>query len=151
MTLSPGWFLNATGQFTPVVGGTSTTSGFMTILTKSTTADITLNSTSTFFDGAAVSQGSSGIWYVTATMLGFEGGAGASYFWAKLHDGTSVIASGVCSVGVSFPGSVSLSGVISNPAGNLRISMLPGRASSTALFNYTGFSRDCTITAIRIG
>ena len=156
MTLNPNWFLNATGQFQPVtaagiVTSTATTTGFLTYLTKSTTADITLTTT-LYVDGPSVAQGSSGIWYASGTITLVDGAA-ARIFRARLWDGTTIIASAENEATLtSVPIVISLSGVIASPAGNIRISAECGSAGTSNIkFNASGDSADSTVTAIRIG
>ena len=136
------------GSFQPITGGSTST----TILTKSTTAAIALNNVANYFDGPSVAQGTSGIWFVSGSVTVLDT-AGAANFDAKLWDGTTVIDSGYCtSGGASFGLIISLSGVISNPAGNLRISVKDFSSTSGSMTStFSGNSNDSTITAIRIG
>ena len=79
--------------------------------------------------------------------------SGLSDFDVKLWDGTTVIAS-VHGENVSPNyGAFSLSGIIASPAGNLRISVAAdvGGSKCVMYYNASGFSADCTITAVRIG
>lgn len=156
MTLNHNWFLNATGQFTPIGSGqinlsTTTTTGFLTYLTKATTADITISTTS-YTDGPSVSQGSSGTWLASGTIT-LESSVAASLTFLQLWDGTTTIASCETNIaGLLDATSASLSGVISSPAGNLRISGRVNSGGSAIMrFNNSGLSADCTLTAIRIG
>jgi len=143
---------------TGLSGGTINTSGTvavnLTVLTNSLSADVNQTSGgSTYFPGPQVAQGTSGIWIVFGTIT-FTDTSVATKDIAKLWDGTTVIDSGSCvSFSAGNPGSISLSGVIVNPAGNLRIDAA-NTAGSTAgkiLFNTSGSSKDSTITAVRIG
>ena len=121
----------------------------LTSLTKATTADITLSTTS-YFDGPAVSQGSSGTWFASGTVT-LLSSAGFPNYFAKLWDGTTVIASAATDPGaINFWITISLSGVLASPAGNLRISVASSVASKI-LFNASGNSADSVITAVRIG
>jgi len=127
------------------------TIGDLSPITASLGADVTLNNTGTYFDGPSVAQGTSGTWFVSGTVTVFDTGA-ASTFSVKLWDGTTVIAScqGV-SESASHPLSLSLSGFIASPAGNLRISVKDISATTgKILFNQSGNSKDSTITAIRV-
>jgi len=124
----------------------------MTPITNSLGADVALNNTGTYFDGPSVAQGTSGTWFVSGTVTCWDTSA-AARFNCKLWDGTTVIASAGC---VSHAGSnevsITLSGYIVGPVGNLRISVKDSTATSGAiLFNQSGNSKDSTITAIRIG
>lgn len=122
-------------------------------LTNSVGGDISLSNTGLYFDGPAVAQGSSGTWFVSGTVTVLDG-AGAAAFQAKLWDGTTVIASGYLNIqaAANQNGTISLSGVITSPAGNLRISVKDSTsASGKIIFNQSGNSKDSTITAVRIG
>lgn len=151
-------FLRQTGEFANVspadiISSTTTTTGFLTFVTASTTVNISLGTTSTYVDGPSVTQGTSGTWFATGTLSIVTGGTPSVSYLAKLWDGTTAIdATAVFASVVGNIYSLSLSGVISSPSGNLRISALPNVASNgTIVFNNTGTSRDSTITAIRIG
>jgi len=122
-----------------------------TPITASLSGDVALNNTANYFDGPSVAQGTSGTWFVSGTVT-FTDTLSAVRFNAKLWDGTTVIASASLTTGAaSFAGSISLSGYISAPAGNLKISVRdPGSTSGTIYFNISGNSKDSTITAIRI-
>lgn len=123
----------------------------LTSITASLGADVNLNNTANYFDGPSVAQGTVGTWYVSGTVTVHDG-VGAASFTAKLWDGTTVIASCV----VRSPASnaqeiISLSGVITSPAGNLRISVKDTATTSGFIdFNGTALGKDSTITAIRI-
>ena len=122
-------------------------------LTNSLGADVALNNIANYFDGPSVAQGTSGTWFVSGTVTLNDTAATASNFYAKLWDGATVIASSnvVHPATANLRVSVSLSGIITSPAGNLRISVR-NLDSATAImeFNRTGNSKDCTITAIPI-
>ena len=79
---------------------------------------------------------------------------GTSRFLEIAAHGTTVIDSAAAttpSVGGNVV-TISLSGYITSPAGNLRISVRDAtNTTSNIKFNYTGNSKDSTITAIRIG
>ena len=121
-------------------------------ITNSLSGDVALNNTGSYFTGPTVAQGSSGTWFVSGTVAVTDT-AGAAGINVKLWDGTTVIAS--CRALVSFASTyvaVSLSGFISSPAGNLRISVQDLASTSGVIaFNASGNSKDSTITAFRIG
>lgn len=120
-------------------------------LTNSLAADIALNNTADYFDGPIVAQGTAGTWFVSGTVT-ITDTAGAANIHAKLWDGTTVIASTSERIEV-FGGinTVSLSGFISSPGGDLRISCNDITSTSgKILFNASGSSKDSTITAFRI-
>lgn len=121
--------------------------------TNSLGANVALNNVATYFDGPVVAQGTTAgqIWLASGTVT-LQDNTGAATFRIKLWDGTTVIAS-TAELGtvVNEVLSISLSGIITSPAGNLRISVED--ASSTnglILFNNSGNAKDSTITALRI-
>lgn len=125
-----------------------------TTLTNSLAADVALNNTANYFTGPTVAQGTVGTWWAAGTVSVQDGTAGANQIVAKLWDGTTVISSAIGQFdgGTNSQGTLSLSGLLAAPAGNLRISV---RDASTAagkiLFNGSGNSKDSTISAFRIG
>lgn len=123
----------------------------MSPITASLGADVNLNNTANYFDGPSIAQGAVGTWFVVAKAC-FRDSAGASFFLAKLWDGTTVIDSAeFASAAANAEMSATLCGFISAPVGNLRLS---GRdvtsTNGKMFFNATGLSKDSTITAIRI-
>jgi hypothetical protein len=114
-------------------------------------ANVALNNTALFFDGPSIAQGSTGTWWVSGTVS-FVDSAGAALVYCKLWDGTTVIDSATFTTGAAnFFGSVSLSGFLASPAGNLRISCRDTTSNSGSIvFNQTGNSKDSTISAYRI-
>ena len=114
-------------------------------------ADVDLNNTANYFDGPSVAQGLVGTWFVvgTVTVIDTTAIAGLS---AKLWDGTTVIASARSVNGVAnIHTTITLSGFIVGPAGNLRISVKDeSTVNGKIIFNASGNSKDSTITAIRI-
>ena len=121
-------------------------------ITNSLGADVSLNNTANFFDGPSVAQGTTGTWFVSGTITLVDT-AGVAAFNAKLWDGTTVIASARSqSSAAGGPIAVSLSGYITNPAANIRISARDITSTSGKIvFNDTGNSADSTISAVRIG
>ena len=121
-------------------------------ITNSIGADVALNNTANFFDGPSVAQGASGTWFVSGTVTLWDT-AGPAAFRAKLWDGTTVIASASTQNRLaSCPVSITLSGYITNPTGNLRISVKDSTSVSGAILkDDSGVAKDSTITAIRIG
>jgi hypothetical protein len=111
-------------------------------------ADVTMNATN-FFDGPSIAQGTVGTWWVAGTVTITDTVAGQ--YIAKLWDGTTVIAS-ARSLMATATGTVaiSLSGWITSPAANLKISVKPNTTTATMKFNITGESKDSTISAFRI-
>lgn len=120
-------------------------------ITSSLGADVLLNNIATYFDGPSVAQGSTGTWFVSGSVT-VSDTAGVASIYGKLWDGTTVIASGYATTGgANFGAVLSFSGVITSPAGNLRISCKDTSATSgKILSNVTGAGKDSTITAHRI-
>lgn len=129
------------GSGTLVYGGTQ--------ITNSLSGNVALNSTSTFFDGPSMAQGSTGTWYAsgTVTLLDTSG----ANIQCKLWDGTTVIASSSEPITANNANSMSLSGYLASPAGNIRISCKDiTQTTGTIQFNVTGTSRDSTLSAFRV-
>ena len=120
-------------------------------LTNSLGGDVALNNTATYFDGPSVAQGTTGTWFASGTVTLVDT-AGLAAFNVKLWDGTTVIASARSQSGAAgAPIAVSLSGYITNPAANIRISARDITSTSGKIVsNDTGNSVDSTITAVRV-
>jgi len=123
----------------------------MSPITNSLGADVSCSATGTFATGPSVAQSTAGTWFASGSVT-FKDTAGAASFRVKLWDGTNVIASTeIATTGASNAGQAKLSGFITNPAGNIRISVQDISSTSGAiLFNQSGASKDSTVTAIRI-
>lgn len=122
----------------------------LTKITNSLGADVNLNNVTIYFDGPSVAQGTTGTWFASGTVT--LSGTSADAIFCKLWDGTTVIASSEVSIPPGTIDSVTLSGILTNPAANIRISCRD--VSSTTgkiLFNTTGNSKDSTISVVRIG
>jgi len=116
-------------------------------ITASLGADVNLTNTSNYFDGPSITQGTTGTWLVSGTVTVLNPG-GNLQLYAKLWDGTTVIASAATTeIGGAQNGvSISLSGMIASPAGNLRISVRDLTSTSGVMkYNVTGNSKDSTI------
>lgn len=135
----------------PLSIGASAIALNMSQITNSLSGDVSLNNTGTYFDGPSVAQGTSGTWFVSgAVTLSDQSNAGG--YNLKLWDGTTVIASSRYTVVVGTIITASLSGYITSPAGNLRISVNENSfTTGKIIFNGSGNSKDSTISAIRIG
>lgn len=107
-----------------------------------------------YSDGPSVAQAtgvSAGTWYASGTVTVASGG-GVSDFIARLWDGTTIIAETVSAqiVGVQ-PLSLSLSGILVAPAGNLRISVTINAGAATILAaSLGGTTIVSVITAMRV-
>lgn len=120
-------------------------------VTNSLAADVNLNNTGTYFDGPSCANGTTGTWFASGTVT-LTDTAGAGNINIKLWDGSTVIAS----ANVYIPSAsafvcASLSGYITTPAGNLRISCKDVTSTSgKIIFNQSGNSKDSTISAVRV-
>lgn len=121
-------------------------------VTNSLGGNVALNNTGSFFDGPSCAQGTSGTWFASGTVT-LTDSAGAAAFIAELWDGTSVIASARAdSSGANARVCISLSGFITSPAGNIRISVKDTTSTSGVIaFNESGTLKDSTLTVVRIG
>ena len=118
-------------------------------ITNSLTADVTCNNTALYFDGPSVAQGSTGTWFASGTVTVGAPQGHSVYF--KLWDGTTVIASAWNTLNAaSHATAVALSGYISSPAGNIRISVRDASGTTAIYWNESGNEKDSTITAFRI-
>lgn len=119
-------------------------------ITNSLGADVALNNTGSYFTGPSIAQGTAGVWFVSGTVTATSGGV--ANINAKLWDGTTVIDSGRSTVSSANEAvAISLSGFISAPAGNLRISVNDAtRTDGSIKYDFSGNAKDSTLTAIRI-
>jgi hypothetical protein len=136
------------GQYDSVLAPPSLTS-----LTGSVGADITMTPAATYFDGPSVAQGTVGTWLVTGTVS-ISGATVNDNIVAKLWDGATLISDlSQQSNGNSGLLAISLSGVITNPTGNLRITVMDVTTAGAKIKAGDGIdaTKASTITAIRIG
>lgn len=123
---------------------------FFAPITNSMSGDVALNNTATYFAGPSVAQGTVGTWFASGTVT--LSSTSQDVMQAKLWDGTTVLASAEFVALTNLATTVSLSGFIANPVGNIRISVRdPTTTGGTMSFNLSGNSKDSTVTAIRIG
>jgi hypothetical protein len=150
VVITAGAGISATGTCTITATGTCTVAANLSTFTNSLGGDVALNNTANYFDGPSVAQGSTGTWFVSGTVS--LGDSVSASFQCKLWDGTTVIASSqVPNSSAGVVTTLSLSGYLASPAGNLRISCKDITATTGALkFNTTGNSKDSTISAVRI-
>lgn len=144
----------ATGAITLGYGLARTSQALRTSLTSITGAlgaDVSLNNTGSYFTGPSVAQGTTGTWFVTGTVTLIDTAATATVH-CKLWDGTTVISSCSTRLQNTLGGNpATLSGIITSPSGDLRISCQDVSATTgKILFNQSGNSKDSHITAVRI-
>jgi hypothetical protein len=140
----------------PVTTTGSITAGIqLTTVTNSLSGNVNLTNTATYFDGPSVAQGTTAgqVWLATGAVTVIDS-VGVSLIDCKLWDGTTIIASGeatVSSQAANQPQVVHLSGLITSPAANIKVSCKDvSRTTGSILFNVTGNSKDSTLSAIRI-
>jgi hypothetical protein len=119
-----------------------------TVITNSLSADVALSSTGTYFDGPSVAQGNVGKWFASGTVT-LRDMVGGATFGVKLWDGTTVIASAITTTSaISNYVAVALCGVISSPAGDIRISCTDFTSTNGLIkANGTALGKDSSITA----
>ncbi|WP_407174534.1 hypothetical protein [Bradyrhizobium sp. STM 3562] len=135
-------------------GGTISSSGAcavsLSVFTNSIGANVSLSSTSTYFDGPSVAQGNTGTWLAMgqATVSGPSGDVIA----CKLWDGSSVLDSSIVTItAASATLDVHLSGYLSAPVGNLKISCKDSTSTSGFIIgNNSGTGKDSTVSVVRI-
>lgn len=113
--------------------------------------DVDLNNTANFFTGPTCAQGTAGTWLAMGHVTLLDT-AGAASFFAKLWDGTTVIASGFSTSSTTNAGTViHLAGVLASPAGNIRIDARDTTATSGKIkADSSGGAKDSMLTVIRI-
>lgn len=121
--------------------------------TNALSGNVVLNDTAEYFTGPTIAQGTAGTWWVSGQVT-LSDGNGAAFFDVLLWDGTTVIASTrAWTAGVNGIACVSLSGFITAPAGNLRISVADITSTLGIIYanvNSSGNNHDSTISAFRI-
>lgn len=111
--------------------------------------DVALNN-ATYTTGPTIAQGTVGTWRVYGHTTASDSASAATLQY-KLWDGTTVIDSCQNSTQGTQGASATLTGIITAPAGNIRIDMKSQAATtSTMTFNLSGNSKDCTLTVERI-
>lgn len=118
--------------------------------TNSIGANVPLNSTTTFFDGPSIAQGSTGTW--SATGQATVAGASGDSIVCKLWDGTSVIDASVVTItAASAQLDMHLSGYLASPGGNIKISCKDTSSTSGDIIaNNSGTGKDSTVSVHRI-
>jgi hypothetical protein len=121
-------------------------------LTASTSANITVTAANTYTDGPTVAQGTAGTWLAGGNVVVNSGSVTADTIVIKLWDGTTVMDSNKFVLGTGgSANNASVFGIITNPAGNIRISVNDTTSSQgVILFNNSGSGKDSTVTAVRI-
>lgn len=150
VTLGAGYGITVSGTNPVTTSGTHTATVGLTSLSAAAAADVAVNS-ATYTVGAQVAQGSTGTWLVTANVAFIDSGT-AMTLSVRLTDGTTAFASGAATSGAAtFIGHVSLSGIVTSPAGNIRVEAKNASGSNCKmLFNQSGNGFDTAIRVVRI-
>lgn len=113
--------------------------------------DVACNNTANYFTGPTCANPTQGIWFASGSVV-VRDTAGAAVFHVKLWDGTTVIASTIVNTtAINLYETVHLSGYITTPGGNIRISVKDATSTSgVIIFNGSGESKDSTLTVFRI-
>lgn len=123
----------------------------MSPITNSLSGDVAMNDSTQYFTGPTVAQGTGGSWFASGGVTVVPTSTNC-VFDIKLWDGTTVIDSTQEVILVNAVSHIALSGPISSPAGNIRISVKDTTDNfAKILANQSGNSMDSTLTAIRIG
>ena len=143
----------ATGFLTTNGTGVVTATTIVALATATSTAlsaDVNLTSTTIYFDGPSVAQATTGTWFASGSVILTD--TSAAQIFVKLWDGSTVMASIDNTIATGFFVGLTLSGFITNPVGNIRLSCRDiNSTTGKIVFNQTGNSKDANITAIRIG
>lgn len=140
---------------TGLTGGPIIASGTLAVslsaLTNSLSSDVALTNISSFFDGPSVAQGSSGVFMASGSVTVFD--STTAVIQGKLWDGTTVMASTeIVVLATQTVGVISLSGLITNPSSNIKISVRDITATTgKILANTTTLGKDSTIAVVRVG
>ncbi len=101
----------------------------ITFLSNTTVGDIALNNTATFFTGPTVAQGTAGTWLAMGTVVLVDT-VGGAIFNAVLGDGVTSAAAEANTASSNAAVCISLSIIITSPAGNIRITAKDGTSTS---------------------
>lgn len=114
-------------------------------------SDVNLNNVSNYFTGPIISApASSGSVFVSGQVTVLD--TAAANIYAKLWDGTTLIASAAVTVQSYQYLIIPLSGIILNPVGDLRISVRDStNTTGKIMANATGLGKDSSICAMAIG
>jgi hypothetical protein len=134
-------------------GGTYSCAGNFNIncpglsFTNSLAANVNLTNTGVV-DGPSVAQGATGTWFASGTVL--ITATSGNVIACKLWDGTTVIASTATVLG-NTQAPMPLSGILTSPAGNIKISCENASAATGTITASNGLNANAsTISAVRV-
>jgi X-X-X-Leu-X-X-Gly heptad repeat protein len=121
-------------------------------LSNALVGDVSLNNVANFFQGPSVAQGATGTWFASGSLVVQDATPGTNVILVQLTDGTTTLASGVGEVtGTGPEATVSLSGIIANPVGNLRLQAKDvTTVNGKILASLGGMTSTATLSAFRI-
>lgn len=126
----------------------------LTSATATMAVDVNLDNTANYFTGPTIANPGSGTFLVVAHATTNDLTSGGVAMYARLTDGTTVFASGVATpnpAGSAQASTIELSGVITNPAGALKMEVRDATTTAGTIFaDATGNGKDTAITWIRI-
>jgi hypothetical protein len=132
-----------------VAGGIISASLAAAKITNSLSGDVNLSNTGSYFNGPSVAQGGTGVWFASGTVTLTD--TASAFFLCQLWDGTTTISSAKSWIPATGFTTITLSGYLASPAGNLTIRCNdPTTVNGKILFNATGTSKDSTLSAFRI-
>lgn len=125
----------------------------MQFFTNQLAANVPITDSTNYFDGPSVNQGNVGTWFASGTISFYDTTVSNCLFQFRLWDGVTIIASTQCSFNtLALPVGISLSGIITNPAGNIRISARNGSSTSSFILSAGAGAGNtaATLSAMRI-
>lgn len=117
-------------------------------------SNVSLTNNAAYFDGPSIAAGNAGTFFVVGTVTCVDSTTGSTDYFVKLWDGTNTFGSGTGSQSVAGEiVSIAVNGVITNPAGNIKISVRERSANTGTIIaqDPSGNNRDSQITIVRIG
>ncbi len=155
MTLNPNWYLNATGQFQQIGSGqigisTTTTTGFLTFLSAASTSGgmLVASSATTVI---TLAQGTAGTWLAIGKLTATDNAAVKNWL-AQLSDGTTIIDAANSTIpAINTFNSIALAGIISAPAGNIRLTATVATSGNTTILstaNAPGISTNLSVLSV---
>jgi len=130
------------------LGGTASLSP----LTVTLSSPVALNNTATAFDILHVSQGTTGVFIVMASVTAL-GGAATDQVSCRIWDGTTTFVASRSTIGAAKAASIMLSAIITNPAGDLHLNCQDTvSVSGSVEASGSGFgTNDTVLSVFRIG
>jgi hypothetical protein len=111
--------------------------------------NVALNNTANYFDGPSVAQGTSGTWFASGTLTLATTGTNDT-IRCKLWDGTTIISSTVTLSTTGQYTSLALSGYLTSPAANIKISCRDLTSTGGTIQFDAGNANDASLFAFRI-